>query len=318
MKIQILLETTSAELFRKIDALDRVINDAGASPGEKANAKTIKKRLEKTLAKNFPDAKRPEKGDESDTEYWKQMAQVYKHGSQFTDDPDIKFWAGLAKSAGEYQALQDLKANDPEEYKNQMMIKLKRMQRDLSNLRRTHVPGNVETAYQIRQLAAELERFMAKEFPEMYKEILKKRDDASTRAYAARDKKRAEKEKKAKDALKKSGLSTWKEQGKTYESSLKALYDQLVGLKYKGHGYPAEVGKGYAKWKNGSEFMLKMTYMPMGEIRKAWNKLSPEDQQALRDAVEGTNTMGYNQKGYTEAQKKTLLNAMTPYKNPKA
>ena len=305
MKILTLLESTSDDLYRKIDALDAMIADKSTTSGEKENAAALKKKIEAKLAKMFPGAKRPAAKASS-------TSQGFSSG--FGDND---FWAGMARAAQAAKDLEDLKKNDPEAYKKKMEDKLKAMKSRLATLRRNHLSGNVETAYQIRQLTAELERFMAKEFPEMYKEILKKREEANRKAGQARDKKRDAKDKAAKAAVKKSGLSTWKEQGKTYESSLKALYDQLVGLKYKGHGYPAEVGKGYAKWKNGSEFMLKMTYMPMGEIRKAWNKLSPEDQLALRDAVEGTNTMGYNQKGYTEAQKKALLNAMAPYKNPK-
>ena len=318
MKIAVLLETTSADLYRRIQALDSVIADKTASPGEKTNAKTIKKKLEKTLSKNFPDAKPPERGDENDTEYWKKMAQVYKHGSQFTDDPEIKFWAGMARSAKAAQELDDLKQHDPGAYKQRMEARLKQMQRDLANMRRTHVPGNVETAYQIKQYTAKLERFMAKEFPEKYAEIVKKREEANYKAYQARDKKKAAKEREMKAAVKKSGKLSWKEQGKTYETSLKALYDQLVGLKYRAHGYPTVVGDGYSKWKNGAKFLTQVIYMPMGEIRKAWNKLDSENQQALRNAVEGINTMGYNQQGYTEAQKKAILNAMMPYKNPKA
>lgn len=306
MKISILLESTSDDLYRKIDALDAMIKDASTTPGEKENAAALKKKIEAKLAATFPDAKRPVKSkNDSATSY----------SSGFGSDD---FWAGVAKAAKAASDLEDLKKTDPEAYRQQMEARLKTMQAKLSRMRKNHLSGNVETAYQIKQYAAEVERFLAREFPEKYAEIVAKRDEANYKAYQARNKKKADKEKAAKDAVKKSGKLTWKEQGKTYEPALKALYDQLVGLEYRPYGYKSVVGQGIDKWKSGSKFMISIIQMPMGEIRKAWNKLTPEYQQDLRDAVEGTNTMGYNQQGYTAAQQKSILNAMSPYKNPKA
>lgn len=306
MKISILLESTSDDLYRKIDALDAMIKDASTTPGEKENAAALKKKIEAKLAATFPDAKRPVKSkNDSATSY----------SSGFGSDD---FWAGVAKAAKAASDLEDLKKTDPEAYRQQMEARLKTMQAKLSRMRKNHLSGNVETAYQIKQYAAEVERFLAREFPEKYAEIVAKRDEANHKAYQARGKKKADKEKAAKDAVKKSGKLTWKEQGKTYEPALRALYDQMVGIPMKHYGYKVTIGDGSMKWKNGPDFMVKLVNLPTGEIRKAWNKLNSTDQQSLRDAVEGINTMGYNQQGYTEAQKKAILNAMTPYKNPKA
>lgn len=304
MKISILLESTSDDLYRKIDALDAMIKDTATTTGEKENAAALKQKIEAKLAKMFPGAKRPEKVKATDTSY----------SSGFGNND---FWAGMAKAAKDAQDLEDLKQNDPEAYRQRMEAKLKTMQDKLARMRKYHLSGNVETAYQIKQYAAEVERFLAREFPEKYAEIVAKRDEANYKAFQARSKKKADKEKAAKDAVKKSGKLTWKEQGKTYEPALKALYDQLVGLEYRPYGYKSVVGQGIDKWKSGDKFMISIIQMPMGEIRKAWNKLTPEYQQDLRDAVEGTNTMGYKQQGYTAAQQKAILNAMSPYKNPK-
>lgn len=289
-------------LYRKIDALDAMITDKSTTQGEKENAATLKKKIETKLTSLFPGARRP-------------APKAASASRSYANNND--FWTGMAKAAKDAQDLEDLKKNDPDAYRRKMEDILKSMKSRLAAMRRNHLSGNVETAYAIQQYAAKLERFMAREFPEMYAELLKKREEANYKAYQARDKKKAAKEKSAKDAVKKSGKLTWKEQGKTYEAAWKALYDQLVGLTCKMHGYKTTIGEGVMKWKNGPEFMMRVIYLPMGEVRKAWNKLSSERQQELYTAVEGINTMGYNQKGYTEAQKKALLNAMAPYKNPK-
>jgi hypothetical protein len=49
-----LAEETADDLFRKITALDAVINDAAATDGEKDNARRLKDRLQQRLKSDYP------------------------------------------------------------------------------------------------------------------------------------------------------------------------------------------------------------------------------------------------------------------------
>ncbi len=303
MKIITLLESTAEDLYRKMDALDAMIGDASTTQGEKDNAASLKKKIQAKLQKNFPNAVR------------KPTAKKPAGMSQSEHD----WYSGMAKAAKKAQEEDDLKQNDPEAYKELMREKLEGMKARLKTMRKYHLSGNVETAYQIQKLSREVESFMRKHFPEEYEELENKRREQSYKAYASREKKKAEKEKAEKDKLKKSGMSTWKVAGKEHESALKKLYDQMEGLKFNAHGYSATLGKHHMSWGSmkGSKFMMRLTDLPMGKVREAWNSLDPAAQQELRDAVSKVNTMGYKNDGYTEAQKKKLLGAMSPYVKPK-
>jgi hypothetical protein len=51
-----------------------------------------------------------------------------------------------------------------------------------------------------------------------------------------------------------------------------------------------------------------------GDLRNKWGQLSPEDQQAVVQAVSSVNTLGYSANGYTKAQKARILDALRPSK----
>lgn len=303
MKIITLLESTAEDLYRKIDALDAMIKDPSTTQGEKDNAASLKQKVQAKLQKNFPGAAR------------QQTARTAMGMGQ----PEYDWYSDMARAAKKAQDEEELKKNDPEAYKELMRQRLDGMKARLKTMRKNHLSGNVETAYQIQKLTREVESFMRKHFPEEYEELENKRREKNYKAYAARDKKKAEKEKAEKDKLKKSGFSTWKKEGKEHEEAFKKLYDQLEGVEVKAHGYKSTVGVGYMAWSKmrGPGFMVRLIHLPMGKVREAWNNLDETTQQELRGAVSRVNTQGYNNDGYTEAQKNKLLGAMSPYAKPK-
>lgn len=197
-----------------------------------------------------------------------------------------------------------------------MRHELETMQNKLKLLKKNHLSGNVESAYRIKILAQKIESFMAREFPEEYKELQKKRDEANYKAYQARNKKKAEKEKAEKATLKKSGLQTAATLGKEYAEPLQVLHKALEGVKLSGPGPTIKVGdKDHWNWKtgHGKHFIMYMPQIPAGELRKAWNGLDSETQQQVRDALSKINTQGWKHGGMTEVQKNKILAAMTPY-----
>jgi hypothetical protein len=290
MKISALLEVTAADLFRKIDGLDAMIADPATTAGEKQNAQALKLKLQNRLNTEFPGAQRP---NSSTVEL---------------DD----FWTGMARAAQAQQDLEDLKQNDPAAYRAQMMDRLKKMQSNLANMRKRHVPGDVESAAEIREYARRVDNFIRREFPEKWKEMEAKRQQAQQRSYARADQKRAAKQKAGKEAVKKEQKGTWKTVGRQYAPALNALYDALRGTKFK-YGVLGEKSYIYSKVSPADKIEL-LPHIPTGEIRKQWNQMSSDVQAELRAAVDQVNTQGPKFEGYTTAQKASLLAAMSPYK----
>lgn len=295
MKISTLLEAvTAADLFRRIDGLDAMIKDPATTSGEKTNAAELKKRLQDRISREFPGATKTQTAGIGPAEY--------------------EFWTRMSNAAQAEKELQDLKQSNPEAYRKRMLEKLDKMKQTLSNMRKRHVPGNVETAYEIKEFSRKLDNFIRKEFPEKWAEIEAKREAARSKSYARQDQKRAQKEKAGREAVKAEKKGTWKTLGKQYEPALRELYNALLGVKFRAYGVPTEIGKGYDKWKSGAHFLQVLIHVPTGEIRKKWSQLDKQIQQDLISAVDGVNTQGYNFSGYTPAQKKSLLAAMTEYK----
>lgn len=297
MKISTLLEAvTAADLRRKIAGLDAMIADIATTSGEKENAAKLKKTLQARLANEFPHDAGSSAGSMS---------------SYFSDD----FLTRMANAAQAEKELQDLKQSNPEAYRKRMLEKLDKMKQTLSNMRKRHVPGNVDTAAQIREFSQRVDNFIRAEFPEKWDEIVRKRDEANRKSGARLAKKQAEKKKAGMAAVKAEQKGTWKTLGKQYEPALRELYNAMLGVKFRSYGYPSVVGKGTDKWDSGPSFLQLMAHLPTGEIRKKWNQLDKQIQQDLISAVDGVNTQGSNFSGYTPAQKKSLLAAMTEYKS---
>jgi hypothetical protein len=210
------------------------------------------------------------------------------------------------------QDLEDLKQNDPAAYRARMLDRLKKMQSNLSNMRKRHVPGDVESAAEIREYARRVDNFIRREFPEKWKEMEAKRQQAQQRSYARADQKRAAKQKAGKEAVKKEQKGTWKTVGQQYAPALNALYDALKGTKFK-YGVLGEKWYIYSKLSPTHKVEL-LPHIPTGEIRRHWNQMSSDVQAELSAAVEKVNTQGPKFQGYTTAQKAALLAAMSPYK----
>lgn len=302
MKISTLLETTLVDLYRKMDGLKAMIADKATTPGEKENAGSLLKKIEDRLAREFPGHERP-----TQKTYTPQPYNTTSWGSE-------DWLRGMANAAKYQEKLDKLKKDDPEAYKNEMLRTLNNMKRKLKILRKSHVPGNVETADQIRSYTNRINSFIRREFPDMWEELNTKRNAANRKAWERTEKKRKQKYNQRKEAVKKEGGGTTNTIGKKYENVLKTLYNSMKGVKYKPFGFPAVIGTKNEKWDSGSKFLRLMPYMPMGEIRSRWNKFDEETRNELRRAIESVHTQGTKFGGFTAAQKKSLLGAMTPFK----
>lgn len=295
MKISTLLEAvTAADLFRKIDGLDAMIKDPATTSGEKTNAAELKKRLQDRISREFPGATKTQTAGIGPAEY--------------------EFWTRMSNAAQAEKELQDLKQSNPEAYRKRMLEKLDKMKQTLSNMRKRHVPGNVETAYEIKEFSRKLDNFIRKEFPEKWAELEAKREAARSKSYARQDQKRTEKEKAGRKAVKAEQKGTFNTVGKQYGPALRELYNALLGVKFRAYGFPAEMGKGTSKWESSAAFLRRLVFVPTGEIRKKWNQMDSAIQSDLRSAIEGVNTQGANFQGFTKAQKDSLLTAMSAYK----
>ena len=295
MKISTLLEAvTAADLFRRIDGLDAMIKDPATTSGEKTNAAELKKRLQDRISREFPGATKTQTAGIGPAEY--------------------EFWTRMSNAAQAEKELQDLKQSNPEAYRKRMLEKLDKMKQTLSNMRKRHVPGNVETAYEIKEFSRKLDNFIRKEFPEKWAEIEAKREAARSKSYARQDQKRTEKEKAGRKAVKAEQKGTFNTVGKQYGPALRELYNALLGVKFRAYGFPAEMGKGTSKWESSAAFLRRLVFVPTGEIRKKWNQMDSAIQSDLRSAIEGVNTQGANFQGFTKAQKDSLLTAMSAYK----
>jgi hypothetical protein len=295
MKISTLLEAvTAADLFRRIDGLDAMIKDPATTSGEKTNAAELKKRLQDRISREFPGATKTQTAGIGPAEY--------------------EFWTRMSNAAQAEKELQDLKQSNPEAYRKRMLEKLDKMKQTLSNMRKRHVPGNVETAYEIKEFSRKLDNFIRKEFPEKWAELEAKREAARSKSYARQDQKRTEKEKAGRKAVKAEQKGTFNTVGKQYGPALRELYNALLGVKFRAYGFPAEMGKGTSKWESSAAFLRRLVFVPTGEIRKKWNQMDSAIQSDLRSAIEGVNTQGANFQGFTKAQKDSLLTAMSAYK----
>ena len=301
MKIATLLEVTAQDLFRKITGLDAMIDDPATTDSEKQNARNLKQRLQDRLSSEFPGAKRSQTG----------TAGPAMHPQEY------EFWTGMARAAQEMQDLADLKKNNLPEYQRRMLDRLKQMKSRLATMRRRHVPGNVDTANEIQSYARDVDRFIRTEFPDMWAELKKKRNDANLRGYENREKNRQERNRAGRDAVKREQKLTFTQVGKAHETAIRELYNALKGTRFRrvGTHSKGETGKDYYAWQSGRRFLIALTSLPTGAIRTAWNQLPAKTQQDLRTAIDSVNTQGYNFGGYTAAQKLSLLNAMTAYKD---
>ena len=285
-----LAEETADDLFRKITALDAVINDAAATDGEKDNARRLKDRLQQRLKSDYPN-ERP------------QWAKDFENS-----------WLGqMARAASDYSEREKRWAADPEEKVAYYRNRLNNLRADRADFYRNMIPGDVYNQERMREYNREIDSILKNHFPEEWQAELAKREKRRMAGYKAAAKKQkaraAELKQKVSAAKTRQGLGTWKEVGQQYEEQLKRFHELLKGLRLP--KYPTLTVE---RFKNGGDTLYTMNELGTGDLRNKWSQLSPEDQQAVVQAVSSVNTLGYNGKGYTKAQKKRILDALRPSK----
>lgn len=285
-----LAEETADDLYRKITALDAVINDAAATAGEKDNARSLKARLQQRLQTDYPGEK-----------------------SSLVKDLENSWFGQMAKAEYERSEREKRWAEHPEEktayYRNQ----LNKLRADRADFYRTMIPGDVYNQETMNSYNRKIDSILRNHFPEKWKAELAKREKKRQAGYKSADKKRAardaELKKQVATAKEKQGMGTWKEIGKEFEEPLKRFHLLLKGLRY-----PKWIGLKVEGFKNGADTLSTMKELATGDLRNKWTQLSPEDQQAVVAAVSRVNELGYKANGYTPAKKKELLNALRPSK----
>ena len=294
MKLFQLFESTSDDLFRKIDALDAVIADKAATDNEKSNAKSLKSKLEARLKNEFPNAKRPSKTTSSTSSYSR------------SGNWDANFWADMARAAAAHKDREERWKKNPEEKKLYYKDKLRQLQNRRSALSKWRGMGNVEIESEYQQVHNTIENILRNEFPEEYAEIQKKRDEKANKAAEREYKKQIKKTKDIKAKAQKSGKKTLSEVGKEYEDVLKRFHNLMREKK------ALMSGSGFHNikidpFKNGYKTLNDLKYVK--GLRMLWSELSKEDQEAVKIAIETVNDFGERANGYTPAQKKRILDS---------
>ena len=205
MRARELYEATAEDLFRKIDALDAMINDKAATQGEKDNATKLKANLEQKLKQEFPGAVKP---------------TPKPFGGRQTQYPDDWF-SNMAKAAAAAQKQEDEWKKNPEAKTAYYRDRLEKLKMDRKHYRVGASMGNVEAAQMVRDLNYEIERIYREHFPAEWQEILKKREKASDAGYDRRDREMKAKRAKVKANMKRAGKMTTKEAGKLYPDVVK-------------------------------------------------------------------------------------------------
>lgn len=305
MKLIQLFEATAADLYRKIDGLQAMIDDKTTTPGEKENAAASIKKLQARLDQEFPGQAKPQP----------KSADPYANYN-----PEDDWLYQMARAAREQQDLQDLKKKDPAEYENVMRQKLKKMQDNLKIMRRQHIPGNVETARNIQDYSYRVDRFIREHFPKDWEELEKKRAEQRNKSYAYADKKAKEKTAQKKDDITKAGKAGFKEVCKQYSNILEPFFKALNSKQYRWVGDGKVTLRGAGSYGKYPALDIIATQIPVGDIRKAWNEMTPEIQKQLIEILPKVHTLGrHNVKdeGWSsQAQLDKILNAMKPYQDP--
>ena len=283
-------EETADDLYRKIDALDAVINDGAATDGEKENAKSLKAKLQARLQSDYPGQK-----------------------PGWVDDLKNSWFGQMAKAAGEQEEREKYWRENPGAEEAYWMQRYK----DLRARRSRVGPGygNVERAEMYRELSYEIDRLLRDHLPDEWKKVLAQREKSRQAGYKYQAKKAAAKKKELNNKIKqqkeKGGLENWKVVNKEYIEPLSRFYELL-----KDTLVPKWTGMRVRDFGKASTILMRLTDLATGDIRRKWSELSPEDQVAVKQAVEKVNTLGYKANGYTVAQKAKILDAMRPSKAP--
>jgi len=289
----ILTEETADDLYRKITALDAVINDAAATDGEKDNARRLKARLQQRLQTDYPGEK-----------------------SSVIKDLENSWLGQMAKAEYERSEREKRWAEHPEEKTAYYRRELNRLRADRADFYRNMIPGDVYNQGTMDSYNRKIDSILRNHFPDEWTAELVKREKKRQAGYKSADKKRAardaELKQKVAKAKEKQGQGTFKEVGKEFEEPLKRFHALLKGLRY-----PKWASLTVERFKNGASTLSTMKELATGDIRNKWTQLSPEDQQAVVTAVSKVNELGDKANGYTLAQKKRIIDSLRPSKaNP--
>lgn len=294
-----LSENTADDLFRKIAALNAVINDTAATDGEKLNAQSLKTRLEDKLKANFPNA----------TPSATKPTPAMSRSSNWQDDFDNSWIDKMTKAAADDAARSKHWAENPGAEQEYWADELSRLKTARARFYKTMIPGNVHNAEQMREYNHRIDKILRIHFPELWKKELAKRDAKNTAGYKYRDKKKKEKDKILKTNVKaqkeKSGLGKANHVNAEYIEPLSRFYDKIKDLRL-----PQYPDTKFGQLYKAKDTLRGLVQLGSGDIRRAWTDLSPEDQSAVKQAAEHVNTLGYKGKGYTPAQKLKILDAM--------
>ena len=296
-----LVEDTANDLFRKISALTAVINDAAATDGEKANARSLRTQLEDRLKAEFPNVQPPLPNAQSAMQ------------SNQRDDFDNSWFGQMAKAAADDVDRRKRWKENPGAEQEHWASELQRLKRSRTSFYKTMIPGDVYNAEQMAEYNRRIDNILRTHFPEEWQRELDKREAKRNAGYKYQDKKRKERDtelkNKAHGQKTSAGLGTMKEIGKEFEEPLKAFHTLLKGLRYP--KYPTSSVEGF---KSGAKTLYNINELASGDLRRKWSELDQETQQLVVAAVSKVNTLGYKANGYTDAQKKRILDALRPSK----
>jgi hypothetical protein len=279
--LNIINEATADDYFRKIDALDAMINDKATTPGEKSNAASLKAKVEKKLKDEFPNAQRSAPKD-----------KVHGYGSW--DDVMKDPWFQWAKGMGEYLDKEKLWQTD----RNAAEAELRRLIDRRKQIVRSYMPGDTEGAQDLNDAKYAVDRFMRKYLPDLWKAEVAKRDVANHKAGLRADKKRAEKDKVIKQANK--GLLTYSQSKAASLPFAQKLKDKIKGV-HSGGKY-----RFMFNFKD-SNFLTWLADCQAPVVRVIVQDLSTKEKQELCNLIDRCAEQGLNTKVFTRKQKDDLI-----------
>lgn len=304
--INIINEASSDDYFRKIEALDNMINDKAATAGEKENAKTLKAKIEQKLKAEFPNAKPSAKAKANPYSADDIYAQ---HGDWFSDI--FRGWDAARAKEAKYNA-----AKEPGADRGWIKDEIEQLKARRKQVNVGRSLGNVKDNQEYKALSTRIDRLLSTYFPEEWAELERKREKANAKAYDRRAEKNNAKDKTAVDQAKASGNKVWDQIAKENTDGLLALGKFLVGSEMKMTGYgPLPFTMKGKNGKPGARSVLHfLPHIKTTDLRSAFQKLPPDTQQQIRTAMVSAHTIvgrvPDNVMSYTQAQKDKILKGM--------
>jgi len=286
----LLSEETVDDLHRKIAAMNAMINDRASTDGEKENARSLKKKLELRLQTEFPNQQ-----------------------PSWISDMSNDWFGQMAKAAAAEKEREDLFAKDPKAKEDYFRGLLNNLRARRKQFLQNRIPGDVESSGILKDYNRRIDKILKQHFPSEWQELLKKREEQRRAGYKRSAEKSKLKKKEQDNLVKqvkiKDNLGTWKEIGKEYEDVLRKFQDKIKDLRIP--QYPSQT---FGKFKSGASTLSYLNWVSIGDIRNKWSELDPADQEKIKEAISKVHTLGPKSNGYTDAQKKRIIDAMRPSK----